>query len=103
MQQNIFSNIPKNIPEEIFETILESEGVRLERIISQGHHSPEGFWYNQDQAEWVIVLKGKAQLEFEDGIIELGAGDYLNIAAHQKHRVKWTTPDEETIWLAVFF
>ncbi len=100
---NIFGNLPDEIPEEIFQTIVQTSHVRIERIISKGHRSEDGFWYDQDQNEWVLVLKGKARIEFEDKVVELGSGDYINIAAHRKHRVAWTTPDEETIWLAIFF
>lgn len=103
LRNNLLANLPGELPEEIFETVLQTQQIKIERIISKGQKSEEGFWYDQDQAEWVLVLKGQAQLEFEEEIIKLTAGDYLNIEAHQKHRVKWTTPDEETIWLAVFY
>ena len=100
---NILGNIANHIPEELFETIVQTPGGRIERIVSKGQRSPAQFWYDQDQAEWVLVVKGHARLAFEDGIVELRAGDYLNIAPHQKHRVDWTSPDEETVWLAVFY
>ncbi len=100
---NLFDNLPGEIPKEIFQTIVQTPHVRIERIISKGHRSEDGFWYDQDQDEWVLVLKGKARIEFEDKSVELGAGDCINIAAHRKHRVAWTTPDEETIWLAIFY
>ncbi len=104
MKQNLFQDIPENIHEEFFETIIESDSVRIERIISKGQNSPPNFWYDQDKNEWVIVVKGKARLQFEEGsIIELGEGDFINIPAHQKHRVEWTDPNSETIWLAVFY
>ena len=103
LRRNILGNIAGHIPEEIFETIVQTPGVRIERIISKGQRSPDQFWYDQDQAEWVLVVKGHARLAFEEGMVELRAGDYLNIAAHRKHRVDWTTPDEETVWLAVFY
>ena len=102
-QHNLLGNISSRIPEELFETIVQTPDVRIERIVSKGQRSPEQFWYDQDQAEWVLVVKGHARLAFEDGPVELRAGDYLNIAPHQKHRVDWTTPDEETVWLAVFY
>lgn len=100
---NIFDNIPAEIPEEIIQTIVQTQDVRIERILSKGHSSEDGFWYDQDKDEWVLVLKGKARIEFEDKSVELASGDYINIAAHRKHRVAWTTPDEETIWLAIFY
>ncbi|MEO8496473.1 MAG: cupin domain-containing protein, partial [Planctomycetota bacterium] len=65
--------------------------------------SAEGFWYNQQEHEWVVVLQGAARLQFEDELVELRPGDFVNIPAHRKHRVEWTTPDEPTIWLAVFY
>lgn len=100
---NIFKNIPKVMPEEVFQTIFESQNIKIERIISMGHKSEDDFWYDQNQSEWIMILQGKAQLEFEGGVIELTKGDYLNIEAHKKHRVKWTPPEEETIWLAIFY
>jgi len=104
MRQNIFNNIPEVIPEEIIDTIIESDSVKIERIISKGHSSPENFWYDQDKNEWIIILKGNAAIEFEDkNIFELRKGDYLNIPAHQKHRVNRTDPQKETIWLAVYY
>jgi cupin 2 domain-containing protein len=75
--------------------------VRIERIVSHGHASAAEFWYEQPQAEWVIVLKGAARLQFEDGMVEMKAGHFINIPAFKKHRVKWTTPDEPTVWLGV--
>ena len=100
---NLFHDLPQPLPQEVFTTLLESSNIRIERIVSHGHTSPEGYWYNQDQHEWVIVLKGDARLRFEDGLIEMKPGDFVHIPAHQKHRVEWTTPDEPTVWLAVYY
>jgi cupin 2 domain-containing protein len=100
---NLFADLPQQMPDELFTTLLEAANVRIERIVSHSHASPEGFWYDQDQHEWVIVLKGVARLRFEDGIVEMKTGDFINIPAHQKHRVEWTSPDEPTIWLAVHY
>ena len=100
---NLFTDLPAALPEELFTTLLQTPGIRIERIVSQGHKSAEGFWYDQDQAEWVLVLKGAARLEFEDRLLEMRPGDFVNIPAHKKHRVAWTTPDEPTIWLAVHY
>ena len=103
--QNIYSSIPAGIPKELFEDILITDRFKIKRIMSKGHASPEGFWYNQDENEWVILLKGKAGLLFEggDGVVELAPGDYINIPAHLKHRVEWTDPDIETVWLAIMW
>src|SRR4051812_24077538 len=105
MTPNLFSDLPQHLPGELFTTLLEAPSVRIERIVSHGHASPEGFWFDQDQDEWVIVLKGAARLQFDDDEqpVEMKPGDYLNIPAHKRHRVDWTTPDEPTIWLAVHY
>lgn len=102
---NLFADLPSHLPDELFTTLLDATNVRIERIASHGHASPEGFWYDQVQHEWVVVLKGTARLRFEDDEqpVELKSGDFINIPAHKKHRVDRTTPDEPTIWLAVFY
>ena len=85
-------------------TFSDSEHISIERIISMGHSSPESGWYDQDKDEWVVVLKGKGIISFEDDSeVMMEPGDYLNIPAHQKHKVIWTEPDIETIWLAVLY
>lgn len=93
----------RGLPQEVIDTLVGSAGVRIKRIVSQGHASPEGFWYDQDQHEWVAVLKGAARLRFEGETVEMKPGAFVNIPAHKKHRVEWTTPDEPTVWLAVFY
>ena len=100
---NVFVDLPPSLPDELFSTLLESGNIRVERIVSHGHASPEGFWYNQDHHEWVVVLKGAARLAFENETIEMKSGDFMNIPARTNHRVEWTTPDEPTIWLAVHY
>jgi len=101
--RNIFCDLPEETPDELAEVLAESGHVRIERIVSHSHASPAGFWFDQDQHEWAIVLKGAARLRFEDYAIEMQPGDFVNIPAHKKHRVEWTTPDEPTIWLAVHY
>lgn len=100
---NLYSDLPTKLLEELFTPLLVAANVRIERIVSHGHASPEGFWYDQDQSEWVVLLKGAARLRFEDDVVELKPGDFVNIPARKRHRVDWTTPDEPTIWLAVFY
>ena len=103
--RNIFENIPAELTTELFETLVEGAGFKMERIVSRGQVSPEGFWYDQPQNEWVIVLQGHAYLVFEgkDEPVFMSAGDYVNIPAHVKHRVDWTDDDQETVWLAVHY
>ncbi len=99
--KNIFEDLPQQLPKEVVQTLIQAEDVRIERILSHGHASAKDFWYDQAQAEWVIVLKGAARLQFEEGMVEMKPGDFLNIPAFKKHRVDWTTPDEPTVWLGV--
>ena len=103
MTINLFTDLPANLPDELLTTLLKAANIRIERIVSNGQASPDGFWYDQNEHEWVIVLKGAARLQFEDSLVEMKPGDFVNIPAHKRHRVEWTTPDEPTIWLAVFY
>ncbi|HEV3142349.1 MAG TPA: cupin domain-containing protein [Gemmataceae bacterium] len=102
---NLFANILSAVPEEQIQSLLATETVRIERIVSMGHASPPGFWYDQDTHEWVLLLQGSARLRFEGEveIVELTAGCYCNIPAHHRHRVESTDPAGPTIWLAVHY
>ena len=102
---NLLGGVPQEVGHEFLTTLVEAPSVRVERIVSLGHASPEGFWYDQVESEWVVVLKGAARLRLEGDAqpVELRPGDYLNIPAHQRHRVEWTTPAEPTVWLAVHY
>ncbi len=103
-KSNIFSAIPDDLPQELFDVLAENQSVKIERIVSRGHASPDSGWYDQGSDEWVIVLKGEAVVAFEEGDEQrLVVGDYLNIPAHVKHKVSWTDPDRETVWLAVHY
>lgn len=102
--KNLFTDLPSASPLEIVEILCRGEAGRVERILSCGQHSPEGFFYDQEEDEWVLVLQGKAVLEFADGTrIPLRPGDALLLPAHLRHRVAETSAEEVTIWLAVFF
>jgi cupin 2 domain-containing protein len=102
--KNVYAAIPDSSDKEIFEELLKTNNVIVERIISSGHRSPESGWYDQERNEWVLVLKGRATLAFEDQkTIDLNEGDYINIPSHTKHKVIWTEPDRETIWLAIHY
>jgi cupin 2 domain-containing protein len=100
---SLFADLPVTLATELFTTLVEADSVRIERIVTHGHSSPEGFWYDQDWHEWVVVLQGAARLRFEDEVVEMLPGHFLNIPAHRKHRVEWTTPDDPTVWLAVHY
>ena len=102
--KNIFENIPNDLPVEIFETLVQSGKVQIERIVSMGHTSPARGWHEQDKDEWVLLLKGAARLTFHNGNeVSMAPGDWLQIPALTKHKVVWTDPQTETVWLAVHY
>ena len=101
---NIHDDIPEELPEELTTPLFNGRGFRVVRIVSRGHSSPPGFWYQQSEHEWVLLLSGSAVIEYEGDApaVRLGKGDHLNIPAGVKHRVARTDPGEPTVWLAVF-
>jgi cupin 2 domain-containing protein len=102
--KNVFSIAGLDLHDEFFENILETQNFRVERIISRGHKSPENFWYDQETNEFVLLLKGEAELEFENkGKLKLKPGDYLIIKAHEKHRVAMTKNDGESFWITIHY
>ncbi len=102
---NVFSDTPGALPEELFTALLVTGSFRVGRIVSRGHSSPQGFWYDQEEGEWVILLQGSAGMQMEGaaGPMVLRPGDYLHIRPHVKHRVDWTAMDGDTIWLAIHY
>ena len=102
---NLFDDVPRALPAERVDVLLDTAGVRLERIVSLGHATPPGEWYDQAQDEWVVVLRGRARLRIEGEADDrvLGVGDHLLLRAHVRHRVEWTDPAGPTVWLAVLF
>jgi cupin 2 domain-containing protein len=104
MIHNLF-DLPKRSDREQLADLLNRPGVRIERILSTGQSSPPGFWYDQAHGEWVAVLAGEARLRFEDEAKArtLRVGDFVDIAAHRRHRVDWTHPSRPTVWLAVHY
>lgn len=100
---NIFDEIPIDKEDEKFFEIFKNDVIKIEKIVSNGQKSPENFWYEQEKSEYILLLEGFAILEFDDYEVELKKGDCLNIPSEQKHRVKFTSLDEPTIWFAVFY
>lgn len=100
---HLFADIPIALPAEQFDTLVNAGGCRLERIISIGHTTPPGEWYDQSGDEWVILLQGQAGLRFadEDAARLLTPGDYVWIPAYCRHRVEWTSADPPAVWLAL--
>lgn len=106
MPANLFAELPTSfLNGEQFTELLKRPGLRIERIVSTGQASPPGFWYDQPDGEWVVVLQGQARLQFEDTpeFMPLAAGDFVDIAPHRRHRVAWTHPDLTTVWLAIHY
>ena len=98
--KNILTQTSGAAGAEEFLTLLEENGVKIQRIVSHGSSTPENEWYDQAYTEWVLVVRGTAVLDFEDGQrLKLREGDYFTIPPHARHRVSETGP--ETIWLVV--
>ncbi|TCH97267.1 cupin domain-containing protein [Roseococcus sp. SYP-B2431] len=89
--------------DECFQDLLTAPGgARVERVLSRGAASPSGFWYEQGWDEFVLLVSGAAVLAFADGgERRLEAGDYAILPAGCRHRVAWTEPGKDTLWLAV--
>ena len=101
---NLCKAIQTRLKDELSQTLYADNAVRIERIVSQGHCSADGLWYDQDEDEFVALLTGSARLEFQEpeDEIDMQAGDWLVIPAHRRHRVVETAADEDSVWLAVF-
>ena len=101
---NLFESMPEDVSKEVLTGLVHGENVKIERIVSKGQSSPASGWYDQSENEWVMVVKGLAKISFENNsVVHLKAGSYINIPAHTKHKVTWTKPGTETIWLAVHY
>ncbi len=102
---NIFADLPEQLPEELITTLLEKPGIRVERILSQGHSSAPGFWYQQEENEWLLLVQGQAGLRFEKEKQDrqLTAGDTLFINTGVRHRVTWTSEQPPCIWICLFY
>lgn len=102
---SLFDGLPETLSEERFDVLLETPTFRLERILSRGHSTPEGEWYDQIRDEWVTLLQGAARMAIEgrEDEVLLKPGETLLLPAHCRHRVNWTPPDQCTVWLALHF
>jgi cupin 2 domain-containing protein len=102
---NLLDDLPREFGEERFDALLAGAAFRVERIVSRGHATPAGEWYDQDRDEWVLLLSGEALLRFEDEAEprRLRPGGFVDIPAHCRHRVDWTHPETETVWLAIHY
>jgi cupin 2 domain-containing protein len=102
---NLLFPLPDAYKDEAVDTLLTRPGLRIERIVSRGQASPPGFWYDQAEGEWVLLLAGAARLRFADEPEPrlLNPGDELDIAPHRRHRIDWTDPATPTVWLALYY
>lgn len=102
---NLFAGIATQLAEEQFDQLVSRKGVMIERIVSQGQGSTSDDWYDQERDEWVILIQGQAKLLFEEGdkIVNLNAGDYLEIPAHRRHKVIWTSNEQQCVWIAMHY
>jgi cupin 2 domain-containing protein len=100
---NLLAGLPPRQAEEQVERLIDGPNMRIERIVSTGQASPPGFWYDQPDDEFVVLLSGAARLRFEkdDLILDLTPGDWVEIPAHVHHRVECTQAEPPTVWLAV--
>ena len=105
MKENLLRKTPADLPEELLDILCQTDDVRIERIVSRGQTSPPGFWYDQDWHEFVLLVNGRARLAFADGTpeVDMQPGDWLVIKAHLRHRVAWTDPAQDSVWLAVHY
>lgn len=105
MNANLLDPLPGDAVTEQFQELLARPGLRIERIVSRGQASPPGYWYDQPQGEWILLLAGAARLRFADEAADrtLAPGDWLDIPPHRRHRVQWTDPHRATVWLAVHY
>ena len=104
-KNNLFDCIPEFLNDEVFDVIVKSKNIKVERILSKGQRTPIGEWYDQNMNELVVLLRGRANILFEEdyNLTELKPGDYINIPAHVKHRVEWTDENALTVWLTIHY
>ncbi len=102
---NLFGHIPAQLSEEFVEILVKTTYFHMERIVSQGQATPPGQWYDQETHEWVALLSGGAGLllEGDPEPVVMRPGDHLLIPARRRHRVEWTDPTQQTVWLALHF
>lgn len=102
---NLFDDLSAKLPAERIDVLLSAPGIRVERIVSTGHVTPPGEWYDQDTDEWVVVLRGRARLRIasESDARDLYPGDHVLLRAHVRHRVEWTDDAGPTVWLALHY
>lgn len=100
---NLFKLTTLSGKEELVEPLIPDRGIAIERIVSTGQRSPDGFWYEQERDEWLALLQRRAKLTWKSGkSLQMEQGDWILIPAEEQHRVEWTSQDPPCIWLAVY-
>ena len=69
----------------------------MERVVSSVKMAPKE--YVQSQDEWVLLVRGEAEMEIAGEAIALKAGDHLFLPSGTAHTVK--SASEGAMWLAV--
>ncbi|MCL2407518.1 MAG: cupin domain-containing protein [Defluviitaleaceae bacterium] len=81
--------------------LTQSPAVRIERIVSTGQTTG---WYDQAEAEFVVLLDGRAEIEFENKpSVTMERGDTIIIQPYERHRVTYTSINPPCVWLCVFY
>ena len=100
---NVYQCSAGPLSEEQEEILAQGESLRVERIVSTGQVSPPSFWYDQEEDEWLVLLRGEGRVAYPDGKEDrLLPGDTLFLPAHRKHRVSYTSAQPPAVWLCVF-
>ena len=98
---NIYDLPALPLQDELTRVLAHGKDVRIEQIISTGQTSD---WYDQEEAEFVVLLEGQAKIEFEDKpTLTLNRGEAINIKPHERHRVSFTSTEPPCVWLCVFY
>lgn len=102
---NLLRSVAPPPGQELKQIIHEGLHWRLELIISSSASSKDGFWYDQEEHEWILILRGSARINLKkpDVLVDLSVGDHLYLHSHRLHRVERTDPEPGTTWLALFW
>lgn len=98
--RSIFTQLSGPLGEEVTSSLLKKPDLLIECIHSNGNASSEGYWYDQQEDEWVLLARGSATLDVANqDPIKMIAGDYIFIRKHLRHRVSEVSTD--AVWLAI--
>ncbi len=90
--------------DELFDKLLEGKRFIVNRIVSPSMPEGDVKWYDQEEDEWLVLLQGEASIEYSDGKKKmLKPFDILNIPAHCRHRVAYTSSEPLAVWLTIHY